>query len=992
MQYAGAWRSALVICFGALSLGVSGAVQAASLGKIEVASPLGKVLYAEVPLNLKSNELASKVFIEIASVADYKIFEVYRDPVLNAIRADVASDARGARVKLTSRVAIQSPFFNLVLKIRYGRVSHFKKYAVFLDANKSIQLVAEQAPEPHVKALDVASSGATIKAAEMKVARIESAGKTIITKQDMLAANESLKAKQAKPSVYQGWARSEKYGPIVRGDTLSVVARRLRVDQRYSTSQIMVALFEKNKKSFNQNNLNLLKAKSFLQIPTAEEVEKHSKSEAYRITLEHRQAWKKAPHYALEADVQRKRYSPRVRVGKQADGQLDGKNGGNTVVSQSAPTTQDLLKSEPIKEPVKTARIESPVVKSVEGKMSPVLETLMQTQAETNQLLTALQQKNEQLQQQLIANKDSVDALNEKVDEGATAASNARMQKLELLLTRLQGELDKQEEKQALAKTATLDWVTWLLLSLLIMMLGVIAILMRKEPAHPSSAEQAGFDNQSKHQAATELAATQNNLEENVEKEVNAIETDEQEVSLAKATGKFDAMASFTDELSDTDTAELEAFDVDAKQELDPNVDYVSEADVYIRYGMDEEALQQLDMALRLNSSDGQAHIKKARVLHNKQDKQAFAAAFAAATAILGATDLDQYKTAVESFGGDVASIPDESDLPIVEGIDTIAPVTMAIDDAEIDALDFDMAGLNEVLEDQEAAAEQTSSGQASDVAATADLDEGLDWLSDPAFDGQNDAQGDDQTAIETIAVASGTLNPEMMPGESGLLSENVVTQELDSLLGEFAVEQESAAKGIDFATESGGNESLDGLLSEFAEPDDIDDALSHLNEAAVAGDNERIEVGATQHLDSLLSEFSQDELSFTDTIDDFSTAVSEPAKDTSHDGSADAVSVDVDANYGATQELDSLLAEFSDDDDGLSFVEPEKVAAADQKHVVDMDLDHGATQELDSLLGEFSDADSTDDLADGVDHGATQVLGHLLDEFHDDEDETKKS
>ena len=122
------WRNAAVACLSAAFILFSGTAHAASLEKIEVASAIGQPLYAEVPLLLDANELASKVFIEIASDADYKIFEVYRDPVLNSIRADVASDERGARVKLTSRTAIQTPFFNLVLNAMEAIEETFKDF------------------------------------------------------------------------------------------------------------------------------------------------------------------------------------------------------------------------------------------------------------------------------------------------------------------------------------------------------------------------------------------------------------------------------------------------------------------------------------------------------------------------------------------------------------------------------------------------------------------------------------------------------------------------------------------------------------------------------------------------------------------------------------------------------------------------------------------------------------------------------------------------
>jgi len=1001
-------HDAAMLCFGVLLVCVSGVAQAASLGKIEVTTPLGKPLYAEVPLQLKSNELASKVFIEIAAPADYKIFEVYRDPVLNSIRADVASDTRGARVKLTSRVALQSPFFNLVLKVRYGRVSHFKKYAVFLDAAEPIARIADQTPVPHAEVIP------SVEAHTRKPASVsaESAGQVLITKQDVLAATDMQAAQH--PTVYQGWARTEKYGPIVRGDSLSIVAQRLRVDQRYSSSQIMVGLFEKNKTSFNQNNLNLIKANSFLQVPSAEEVEQHSKSEAYRIILEHRKAWKNEPRYAAESEVQRQRYSPRVGMGERAEGQVDAsntqqKNIQNDAGSVAASLTQDLLKPEKtlqsnqIKPAAAIEAVASEEANVAVASVSPKFKVLMQAQNETNQLLKALQQKNEQLQQQLIANKGSVDALNAKVDEGAAAASNARVEKLELLMTRLQAELEKQTRQPAMATVERLDWVTWALLSLLIIMLGVIAMLMRKEPVHPSTVEHdvaqgtTASDHETEPAVTTGPEAAVDDLEEAVEKEVDAIEIDDQEVSLAKATGTFDALAVFTDELSDTDTAELEPFDVDAKQELDPNVDYVSEADVYIRYGMDEEALQQLDMALRLNPEHAEAHLKKVEVLHSGEDKQAFIAAFSAATLVLGATALDQYKASVEAFGGDVNAAPErleqseQSELPMVEGVDTVAPVTMAIDDSEIDALDFNLDGLNVSPEEPDG---QGAAGVVSDQGNDSDGLDDLDWLSDPVFDHSeavdlSDEQASDaikdQGDIETIAVASGAFD---LNAPSELLTTGAATQQLDALLGEFADSEGASEEAMDAGLANEGKDDLDDLLSEFTEPDDVEADLSHLS----AADQDSFDLGATQHLDHLLNEFTDDDdLSLPDSTTDMDSVALEPTKASSTPEEDDVViSLAMDAHHGATQELDSLLAEFSDDDD-FSFLESSEIAAPQAKPTIDMDVDHGATQELNTLLVEFAE-DTGPEGQDDVDPGATQVLGHLLNEFSDDEDDNKKS
>jgi len=1006
-EHGGLWRNTVAVCCGAFLLLFSAAVQAASLQQIEVASALGQPLYAEVPLTLDGNELASKVFIDIASAADYKIFEVYRDPVLDHIRADVASDKRGVRVKLTSRIAIPTPFFNLVLKIRYGRVSHFKKFAVFLDSAQSIERIVEQTALPKVQAIVPVVTADTVEQSNSSSASnasqlTASAGKALVSEQDMQAAKQQLEVSKSGSKKHEGWARTAKYGPIVRGDSLSIVAQRLRTDYRYSINQVMVALFERNNASFQQDNMNLIKVESFLQAPTAAEIEKHSRSEAFRISAEHEQAWRQQPRYAVEAETQRQRYSNRVSVGEQADGVAVTATNKSV---QTAPRLSELVESVTVAS-VETNIAETDALESAKPvtspqSISPQLEQLIQAQNETNALLLALQQKNSELQEQLMDNKNSVDALNSKIDEGTTAASNARVAKLEILLTRLQAELEKRAQQPAAQAGGSADWVTWILLSLLIVMLGVIAMLMRKEPDHPSSAlASLTAAVQPDKQDAAELAESSpkaESLADVVEEEVENIETNEHEASIATATGTFDAMASFSDELSDTDTAELEPFDVDVKQELDPNVDYLSEADVYIRYGMDDEALQQLDMALRLNPDNTDAHIKKAEMLHGKQDKRVFAAAVSAATIALAATELDRYNSSIAGFVDDLDKIADEPDdeADVLGDVET-TPVTVMLDDVGMEDFDFDLQYLDVAGTDSniEIAAhvdvEHDAEDATQDPAESAAVEEpdALDWLSDPAFD---DAQ---QSVAADVSEAANESN------SVELQTTGSATQQLGSLLGEFSGEDISQVKSNkdvlntdenSFDAQSVVTQDLDSLLSDFTEQDDA--GLSPLDASVADSSGEDADDGgAAQRLDNLLGEFADDDdndLDFSGK-ESFDDAVTGQATAAAMDSGDADDTIGIGTDYGATQELDSLLSEFSDEDDGLSFVEAVDVATTTQEQsLTTSKLDHGATQELDSLLSEFSEAEHAAATSDDIDQGATQVLGHLLNEFSDDDVES---
>lgn len=1011
------WRKVFFAVLCPALLLFAGHAQAVSVEKIEVASHLGEQFFAEVPLKLENNELPSKVFIEIAAPADYKIFEVYRDPVLKSIRADVASDARGVRVKLTSRSRIKTPFFNLVLKIRYGRVSHFKKFPVFLDAAKSILKIADKAPQPVVKAVK--------QAADLKLAQ------TSLTKSagQVLIPEPSTAAVKPQNNYYEGWARTGQYGPIVRGDTLSTVAERLRIDYRYTRNQIMLALFEKNSSSFDQNNINLLKAGSYLKVPTAAEIEKHNKVEASHFLAEQENSWKKLkqqPRYAAEAEAQRTRYTKRISMGEHADGVASAPVAVAAAVTDKVDAAAQIrqqerpqLKSQTrdvqpaaIAQPEATKQAEP--AKAIEAGQ---IEQVMQAQKESSQILEDLRQQNTLLQQQLSGNRESIDALNRKVESDAAtaAAAEARMEKLEILISRLQSELEKIEQQKPAPLAAGMDWVIWLLIALVVILLGVVAMMMRREPTHPSAALESSVADES---AGRTVTGQGDALESVIEQEVAGIETGDSDTPMPKETATIDSLPVFTDELSDTDTAELEPFDADANIEPDPDIDYIAEADVYIRYGMDDEAIKQLDMALRLQPDNVQAHIKKAELLLGKSDKSGLDESVAAATMTLAAMDLEKFKASIESLGVETgqhiaeAEIQQQIEQPQSK-LDETVQDTLPLDESAADDLDFDLSDLDvpDIEEDKQLNEQEQADN--SDIVET----EEMSWLHDAAFDGDV-AQGDE----------SGTIEPS---GSSD--TDAINTQELDNLLTEFPDESGQATQAqsvttdlsaptstqdlTDFGLTGGATQELDHLLTEFSEQDTLETGAVEggsleINPPEVAStevEQTDESAGATRRLDQLLSEFDEDD-DFIDTQAGLTESTFEQDNGESETAMTESAGEDID--HGATQELDSLLAEFSDaDEDQLiigaetgeldaAFFEADASASADQDDTTGIDTDHGATQELDNLLSEFSNEEEPSmdvDQAADSEHSATQVLGHLLDEFNDgfkddDDEDNKKS
>jgi pilus assembly protein FimV len=81
------------------------------------------------------------------------------------------------------------------------------------------------------------------------------------------------------------------YGPTMRGDTLSKIARQLFPDSSLSRAQIIWAIFLKNPDAFMDGNINKLKINHILKIPSESEIAAIDKSEAIQGIAEQNKAF-----------------------------------------------------------------------------------------------------------------------------------------------------------------------------------------------------------------------------------------------------------------------------------------------------------------------------------------------------------------------------------------------------------------------------------------------------------------------------------------------------------------------------------------------------------------------------------------------------------------------------------------------------------------------------------------------------------------------------
>lgn len=844
------------------SMVLSGSAQAVSVGKVEVASHLGEPFYAEIPLLLETEEVVSNISADIAGVDDYRVLEVYRDPALKQIKTWLKTDDRGSRIEVSSNAKIDTPFFNLVLKIRYAQATHFKKFVIFLEmpTTASVRRVTDVSSTKAPKASRKSASP------KPSVAVKPQSGKkaTSTPAKAMNASSPIMKNTLADHSAKRvnGWARAETYGPIVRGDTITTVAQRLRIDGTFTNAQVMIALYEKNRAKFGEQNINMIKAGTFLEIPSADEVRRNSSSAASKMLMKQNILWKKLvqkPKYADIAKAQRNRYRPHVRIGNTGSG----------------------IAAKPMKAASDKGKAAAPVKKADAGKATATSIAAANKNkaafAANTRVRKALELENKNLKAKLL----ELEKNNKIVASAEKSALTERNNKLELKIVRLQAELDKLTKQAhsvptpatkpvvtppavvtvkptkveptkvkpavALPTPATkpvvkkpvptkqavvededllfglpLLWVAAALLILLVL-IAVAFILIRKKVASRKSAATAG--------SAAAAAAVALNSGNSAADEFDTTEFDASEFEAAELLAEADADAARTEPvqttqadldyassmgvstkldlpveqipaLTDEDTSEFDAF-VEKDEVPSSDVDYLTEADVYLRYGMEDEAEEQVVMALKLNKSDENAHIKMLQIRHARGEQSGIEGAISQARAVLAGTALSSFEAEVNELGVDAsgvkAAIPSEETMEIPEeaGISNeldfdigaatetaevaIDQAKDAEDDLDFNIDDFDLSSLD-------------AEPEAATASSSSDDGDGLD------FDiGDLDLSSLDTDADSTSEVTSSENSSDSSDDLDFDLGELDLSTALDSAESESATTPADSDDGLDF-------------------------------------------------------------------------------------------------------------------------------------------------------------------------------------------------
>lgn len=268
-------------------LALSGFVYAVSLGGIDVTSSLGEPLKAEIALETSGNEETGSLSVRMASPEVFKSAGIDYPSGLPLLTFRIETNPVNGRayLKITSAQPVNEPFVNLLVEMTWSSGKLLREYTFLLDPPGYVveqPKLAEVVPvAPVVIVVHPSSSDdASPTVSEPFVTdainedglrgQSESMSAVPATEESVPAA-----AIPATENVVKGGRVSS--GVITdikvqRGDTL----RKLAAQVKYldvSLERMLVALYRANVDAFEGNNMNRLRAGKILHVPEESELD-----------------------------------------------------------------------------------------------------------------------------------------------------------------------------------------------------------------------------------------------------------------------------------------------------------------------------------------------------------------------------------------------------------------------------------------------------------------------------------------------------------------------------------------------------------------------------------------------------------------------------------------------------------------------------------------------------------------------------------------------
>ena len=282
-------------------------VQALQLGKISINSKQEQPLNADIEVILTKADDVTELVPSIASKEDFESQGIERLPVHANIDANFVKNSEGKiYLKLKSDKPVKDPFLDLLIQIDSPKGRNYREYTVLLDPpdpmdkmiNETLEKDSAKKDNNKLPAKDLAEG----KKREIDSEKKSKENQDLIETQKEEVAEEKKTAKKEQPKEEVKSTKEEaiddqdtdeqKTVKSVPGKTLYQIARENSLSG-VTLEQMVVGIYQNNKKAFAEGNINGLNKNQILTVPNKSYFSDLSHLEARKILKSQNDEWKK---------------------------------------------------------------------------------------------------------------------------------------------------------------------------------------------------------------------------------------------------------------------------------------------------------------------------------------------------------------------------------------------------------------------------------------------------------------------------------------------------------------------------------------------------------------------------------------------------------------------------------------------------------------------------------------------------------------------------
>ena len=282
--------------------------QALQLGKISINSKQEQPLNADIEVILTKADDVTELVPSIASKEDFESQGIERLPVHANIDANFVKNSEGKiYLKLKSDKPVKDPFLDLLIQIDSPKGRNYREYTVLLDPpdpmdkmiNETLEKDSSKKDSNKLPAKDLAEGKKreidSDKNVEEKIDLTEEKKEEVVEEKQETAKKEDIKESvvNSKEEDLDDQEIDElKTVKSVPGKTLYQIGRENSLSG-ITLEQMVVGIYQNNRKAFAEGNINGLNKNQVLTIPNKSYFSDLSHLEARKILKSQNDEWKK---------------------------------------------------------------------------------------------------------------------------------------------------------------------------------------------------------------------------------------------------------------------------------------------------------------------------------------------------------------------------------------------------------------------------------------------------------------------------------------------------------------------------------------------------------------------------------------------------------------------------------------------------------------------------------------------------------------------------